>query len=242
MPNKAKKKSRYINTTEKKKVDKSSNLKCAWCGTTLMERHHITPYSEGGQNDSENLILLCPNCHTLVHQGKVSTQELYNRRKKLTGEVDRSSGSLSLTKEYIFKLGGNTFTSTPNIIKHNGEVLLSIKNENSNLLISLRLYDKKRNLICWMEDNKWWVENEEIFNFTYSKKSFEVKTKDQEIEIRIEIEEDVINVQGCLYLNGYLLMFDKENIIYIKKSYPLSYTQVKGNVFDSCNCAIGIDT
>lgn len=186
------------------KVDKSSNFKCAWCGVNLMERHHIEPYLEGGQNVSENLILLCSNCHTLVHQGKISNQELVQRRKRLSGEVYRSSGFLSLNKEYAFRLGGNIFINTPNIINHNGENLVKIKTQHNNLVISLRIYNKKRSLICWMED--------------------------------------LINVSGSLYLNGYLMKFDKEDIKYFNPSYPQKYSLFKNNTFKNCGCAFRFDT
>ena len=232
---------RYIIKAEKDKVDKSSNFKCAWCGVNLMERHHIKPYAEGGRNVSENLILLCSNCHTLVHQGKIYAEELFQRRKGLSGEVDRSSGFLSLNKEYAFKLGGNTFINTPNIISLNGENLISIRTQHNNLFISLRLYDKKRNLICWMEDNKWWVENEDIFDFTYSKNNFIVQSKEKEIYLQIDVEEDLINVSGNLYLNGYLLQFDKEDIKYYNPSYPQQYSTFKNCTIKDCKYAFSFD-
>lgn len=242
MAKKMKKKSRYVKKVERVKIDTSSNFKCAWCGINLMERHHIESFSEGGENSAENLILLCPNCHTLEQQGKISAEELSQRKKKLSGEVDRSSGFLALNKEYIFNLGGNTFIDTPNIINHNGENLFRIKVENNNLLISLRIYDKKMNLICWMEDNKWWVENEEIFNFSYSLKAFSVQSKDKGVQICIEIEEDLINVYGSLYLNGYILKFDDEKIEYFNASNPQQLSTFRGNTFDSCGCAFVFDT
>ena len=39
--------------------------KCEWCGekTAAPEVHHIKPRREGGPNEPENLIVLCPNCH-----------------------------------------------------------------------------------------------------------------------------------------------------------------------------------
>lgn len=237
-----KKKSRYVKKVERVKIDISSNFKCAWYGINLMERHHIESFSEGGENSAENLILLCPKCHTLEQQGKISAEELSQRKKKLSGEVDRCSGFLALNKEYIFNLGGNTFIDTPNIINHNGENLFRIKVENNNLLISLRIYDEKMNLICWMEDNKWWVENEEIFNFSYSLKDFSVQSKDKGVQICIEIEEDLINVYGSLYLNGYILKFDDRKIEYFNALNPQQLSTFSGNTFDSCGCAFAFNT
>lgn len=35
-------------------------------------KHHIIHKSEGGSNRLDNIIVLCPNCHALVQQGKIS--------------------------------------------------------------------------------------------------------------------------------------------------------------------------
>lgn len=237
------KKSRYVKKDDRDKVDKSSNFKCAWCGVNLMERHHIVPYSKGGKNDADNLILLCPNCHTLVHQGRIMKEELLERRKGISGEVDRSSGYLAINNNYKLLIGGNIFISTPNIINHNGENIIRINVKNNNLYLSLRLYDKKRNLICWMEDNKWWVENEEIFDFTYTKNTFKVEcTNDINISIDIIPNDNVIIISGSIYLNGYLLKFDENNIKYFHEKYNNQYLIVKGCTIKNCSHAFRFDT
>lgn len=40
------------------------------------ELHHIIPISEGGSNEMENLILLCPNCHKEADVGLISEEIL----------------------------------------------------------------------------------------------------------------------------------------------------------------------
>lgn len=43
---------------------------CEVCGYDFkptLQVHHIIPVSKGGSNDLENLSLLCPNCHSLIH-------------------------------------------------------------------------------------------------------------------------------------------------------------------------------
>lgn len=47
---------------------------CQVCGETevgniaFLEAHHIIPKSHGGSNAIDNLVLLCPRCHKLVHR------------------------------------------------------------------------------------------------------------------------------------------------------------------------------
>jgi hypothetical protein len=42
---------------------------CEYCGkeSSTLERHHIVPKAEGGPDVCENLIDLCPDCHTKMH-------------------------------------------------------------------------------------------------------------------------------------------------------------------------------
>ena len=34
----------------------------------ILEVHHIVPLKDGGINELENLALLCPNCHAMLHR------------------------------------------------------------------------------------------------------------------------------------------------------------------------------
>ncbi len=33
----------------------------------ILQLHHITPVSLGGEDTKKNLVLLCPNCHKTIH-------------------------------------------------------------------------------------------------------------------------------------------------------------------------------
>lgn len=70
-----------IKSTIRKPISKSvenhlisrSKGKCEICNfgnlslIGMMEKHHIIPIENGGADDLDNLTLLCPNCHKLVH-------------------------------------------------------------------------------------------------------------------------------------------------------------------------------
>ena len=44
--------------------------RCCLCPTLhQVQLHHITPKEEGGTDDIDNAISLCPNCHDMVHKG-----------------------------------------------------------------------------------------------------------------------------------------------------------------------------
>lgn len=57
---------------------------CEWCDERddHLQVHHIEPRREGGPNESDNLIVLCPNCRENADRGAIS-------RSKLKATVDR---------------------------------------------------------------------------------------------------------------------------------------------------------
>jgi hypothetical protein len=54
---------------------------CEWCGEDVdsPDTHHIKPREEGGPNERENLIVLCPNCHRKADRGMISRSKLRHR-------------------------------------------------------------------------------------------------------------------------------------------------------------------
>ncbi|MBU4251636.1 MAG: HNH endonuclease [Candidatus Omnitrophica bacterium] len=50
--------------------------KCELCGYRLVvESHHILPRKEGGLHEINNLMVLCPNCHTLITKRYLNLNE-----------------------------------------------------------------------------------------------------------------------------------------------------------------------
>ena len=61
-------------------IEKKGN-KCALCEYSVKEVlniHHIIERKNGGSNEENNLIVLCPNCHAEIHKG-LKTLETYSR-------------------------------------------------------------------------------------------------------------------------------------------------------------------
>ena len=60
------------------KILSRSGCKCSLCGwdKTALDVHHIIPHAQGGSHEHDNLIIVCPNCHRLAHEGKVQINQL----------------------------------------------------------------------------------------------------------------------------------------------------------------------
>lgn len=53
-----------------KRLNKQHKHTCQLCGwnKTICDIHHKIPLHRGGKNIEENLVLVCPNCHRLIHK------------------------------------------------------------------------------------------------------------------------------------------------------------------------------
>ena len=64
-------------------------LRCELCGydkfPQIVEAHHKKPRSIGGSNKPENGILVCPNCHKLIHRGIINVDGKVLPKGKKTG-------------------------------------------------------------------------------------------------------------------------------------------------------------
>lgn len=64
-----------------KKIEKKVVKKCRICGyeeTDALEYHRIKFGSEGGTYNKENTVIICGNCHTLIHKKKISIDRYYD--------------------------------------------------------------------------------------------------------------------------------------------------------------------
>lgn len=54
---------------EIKQYDPKLDEHCYFCDyDKVLEEHHIIRKKDGGSNDNSNLLMLCPNCHALLHK------------------------------------------------------------------------------------------------------------------------------------------------------------------------------
>ena len=96
---------RYIPSALAQQLYEMAGHRCTICEAPWLEVHHIDELREGGKTEYVNLIVLCPNCHTRVHQEGVPTKtEL--RHYKLKQEVAYKLpvlGRLSQDEKHLLK-------------------------------------------------------------------------------------------------------------------------------------------
>lgn len=59
---------KLVSKATKRKVSEIWHNQCACCGNIdYLEYHHIKPKTKGGNDEYDNIILLCGGCHAAIH-------------------------------------------------------------------------------------------------------------------------------------------------------------------------------
>jgi hypothetical protein len=181
-------------------------FECAWCGEKLTERHHIVEFSKGGEHTVDNLILLCPNCHTQVHKDEINLDELI-KRKSTHVKDDRLSGGVQFSlAEPNLKLGNAQFRRVPILLKYKEEPIIELIKKNGEFFLTTRFYNNVGELIFWMSSNRYWTNS----NFTVMSKKEELVITSDEIEnnkLRIWQDAGFLSIEGSNYIKGMVLSF-----------------------------------
>jgi hypothetical protein len=117
----------YIPADVKRAVLVEAGHRCAipTCRATTTEVAHIVPWSETSDNSFENLIALCPNCHTRFDQKKEIDRQSVKMYKHNLGILNNRYGEferrlfevLAKSGERVFVVGAGGDLLVANAVK-----------------------------------------------------------------------------------------------------------------------------
>lgn len=75
-----------VTKTNRDRLLVEAHHRCTICLETCFEVHHIVEKADGGSDDPENLIVLCPNCHQhRIHRSReITRDQLYLYKQRLS--------------------------------------------------------------------------------------------------------------------------------------------------------------
>lgn len=216
-----KKKGRTIPKAVSDEVKERHFFECAWCGVNITERHHIAEYSQGGEHTIDNLILLCPTCHTSVHKKEIPHEELI-KRKSNHRKCDRLMGNFKTTLDKSkIVIGTDTLIDCRHLIAIDRVSVLDIIVEKGNLFLFCVFFDPKGNLIFWMNDNYYWTEVDAIVS--PPKIDFlEISNPDDLFYLKIEKIKDYLKIDIKMYLFGNLFYTFPQGLAYTNGNYHIA--------------------
>jgi len=76
-----------------KRLYQEVRSKCPVCGeaqVSVLTIHHIIPFERVQQHDLEAMIVLCANCHARADRGEISSDELFEIKRRLPASVRKN--------------------------------------------------------------------------------------------------------------------------------------------------------
>jgi hypothetical protein len=187
----------------KRAVRQEARFGCCVCGLPIYEYHHIVEHADGGADTADNLMLLCPNDHSLATQGGFPQAE-QRRYKSEPYNVRRGyvAGLLAVTQSTcVVEIGrGVLFAGEGAWLTVGGDPLLSLRiAEDGQLLLSVTLYDEADELIAEIADNEWIAGDPKPWDIEAAHRRLKLRLAPRKVALSIDARLEPVRVAGTLW-------------------------------------------
>ena len=184
----------------KRQVRQEAGFGCCKCGNPIIQYHHIVRKSK----NPEDIMLLCPNCHTEATEGAMLKEEQrFYKTHPHNIEKGFVEGKLKVNqKTPIVIIGTNQFVGDGDFLIVDDESLLSIEIYEGKLELSMRLYDPNDNLVAEIERNEWVSGDPLPWDLKSRYQWLRTRRKLRDIQLEIDAREFPIKVRGDIWRKG----------------------------------------
>lgn len=193
--------SKRIPNGTKRIVRREAGYGCCKCGCAIIEYHHLNPKSD----KAEDIMALCPSCHDMVTKRAIPPYKQLEYKKNPYNICNgNSKGKLigNRIKIPFILASHNTIEPFGDMIIVNGECLLGINmNEEGVFDFSLRLYDKRDNLVMEIINNEWISGDYFAWDIEVSYQWIIIRQKARNIILNLDMR-DTLELSADLWRNG----------------------------------------
>jgi hypothetical protein len=220
--------SRYIPADIRRELRQEANFGCAYCGTPVVQYHHIIPFSEIEKHKPEEMIALCPNCHAEADAGSITRSELYDLKKSPHNSdiVDymfyfEPQPPILLLGDAAVEFGERGEIS---LLQIKGKNILSMKYLEDRLHFNVDFYSKNSELIASITDGEWWAKTNYVWDLKYKKTWMKVWNSDEEVGLKLEYHPDshYMSFKGRFYYNDEKVFITPSKMRYPSKNIEIS--------------------
>ena len=142
-----------------RQLRQEANFGCALCGCPVLENAHIIPYRTRQDFVVEDMVALCPTCHTKADYGNYPEAYLREIKANPYNKSHVHEAFLIISDELIVNLGSDKFINTPTILRVDDFDIITIDRfDNKFLNLNVNVFDKLNNWVAVIQDSKWIVD------------------------------------------------------------------------------------
>lgn len=185
-----------------RQLRKEANFGCVICGCPILDNAHVIAVNEDGEFIAENMISLCPTCHSRVHAGNIS-QELLRESKKNPHNIQMVQDRFIIeAKELVVNLGSTRFVNVHRILVVNDFDIITIDRENNNVNLNVNFFDATNTFVGAIMNNEWKVDTTLTWDIKYKSRHLIIRNEKRNILLEIRLVPGELIIKGRLYYLG----------------------------------------
>jgi hypothetical protein len=200
----------------KRQLRQEAGFGCCKCSLPIYEYQHIVPYATEPHFRPEDMMILCPLCHSEATLGAMTEEE--QRRYKshphnLTkGYVD---GKLKVNQDFCaIIMGENQFVGDGSFLQIDGAPLLVLElSPEGQLQLSVNLYDEQDNLLALIEKNEWISGDPLPWDLESRFQFLKIRKKLGGIALEIDARTEPIQIRADLWRKQQNIRLDPQAIL-----------------------------
>lgn len=128
----------------------------------LLDLHHIWQVSDGGGDEPENLIALCPTCHAMYHRGTIAADSIYAWKAMLIAigrafdvqTIDKLMFLESIAKDKLIVTGDGLLRFDRLIAANLATFQQKANNNNQLVTYAVNISEKGKKIVFAWKDGK----------------------------------------------------------------------------------------
>lgn len=220
-------------------VRKEAYYGCVRCGCPVIHIHHIEPWHIVKKHEKENLVPLCPNCHSDVHLGLYPKSMLIEDKKNPYNKKTRCVQKAFFLENYenfSLYMGGNRFQRVRNVLKVCGANIIYFNiDEKGRPLLNAIFFDEKGNLVAMIIDNIWKTFiSDDMWDVSFSGGKLKINMKRNKVFLELITKGNEVTIDALMYYGNYIIN-SRNNSLKIKASGGRSF------IFSGCEIIDGMN-
>lgn len=112
-----------------RQLRQEANFGCAMRGCPMLENAHIIPYHITHEFPVEDMVALCPTCHTIADKGNYPESYFRQIKENPFNKIRVTEAFLIPSDELVINFGGCRFINIPIPVRLNDFDIMSIRKE-----------------------------------------------------------------------------------------------------------------
>ena len=206
------------NTPEpiKRILRRESGFGCCICGNPIIQYHHIIPWEKEQHFRDSDMMCLCPNHHDKASKGALTEEEQRKfKAKPFNIQKGWLCGNLEINKNIpVINVGTCQFVGEGDFFIVDKESLLSLNVLDGQLNITIKLYNKKDDLVLYIDNNEWITGDFFPWDIESDYQKIKIRHKNRDIPLCINTGGDFVDINAKLWRKGSSFNINNKRITY----------------------------